>query len=101
MTAAAVTILGLGIVSYMLKAAGPLLLGSRKMPPWFDRVATLSPGPLLAALVLTSAVVADRAFIFDARIAGLGAACVALWRGAGFVTVVIVAALATAAVRAL
>ena len=99
MSAAGWTFLALGLVSYALKAAGPLALGGRKMPPALDRFAALVPGPLLAALVMTSAIVSAGRFDFDARLAGLAAAAVALWRGAGFVVVVIVAAAVTALVR--
>lgn len=101
MSAATWTFLGLGLLSYGLKAAGPLLLGGRPMPPALDRLAALIPGPLLAALVMTSAIVSSGRFVLDARLAGLAVAAVALWRGANFVVVVVVAALATALVRAM
>ena len=101
MSPAVWTFLGLGLVSYAFKAAGPLLVGGRRMPPALDRFASLIPGPLLAALVMTSAIVADGRFVLDARVAGLAAAAIALWRGANFVVVVIVAAVVTAVVRAM
>jgi branched-subunit amino acid transport protein len=78
-----------------------LVLGGRKLPGWLDRIATLVPGALLAALVATSAFADGRSLTLDARAAGLAAAAVALWRGAGFVTVVVVAAVVTALVRAI
>ena len=94
-----VTILALAAISYGLKAAGPLVLGGRQMPPALARLAELVPGPLLAALVLTSAVVDGAGFRFDARLVGLAAAAVALRLRAGFVFVVIVAAMVTALAR--
>lgn len=100
MSAATVTFLVLGLISYALKAAGPLLLGGRAMPPRLSRLAGLIPGPLLGALVLLSAVVEDGGFVFDARLAGLGAAAVALRFRAKFLVTVLVAAFATAVVRA-
>lgn len=101
MSAATWTFLGLGLVTYALKSAGPLLLGGRRMPRSLERFAALIPGPLLAALVMTSAIVTAGKFQFDARLVGLAAAAIALWRGANFVVVVIVAAAATALARAL
>ena len=101
MSRATWTFLGLGLVSYAFKSAGPLLFGGRRMPPAFERFATLIPAPLLAALVMTSAFVASGRFQVDARLAGLVAAAIALWRGADFIVVVVVAAAATALVRML
>jgi uncharacterized membrane protein len=100
-SAAVVTLVGLGIASYLLKSAGPLLLGGRSLPPVVERTAALLPGPLLAALVLTSAVVDGNSFRFDERIGGLVAAAVALRFRMNFVVVVLVAAGTTALLRTL
>jgi branched-subunit amino acid transport protein len=100
-SAATLTFLGLGLVSYLFKAAGPLIIGDRRLPPTVERLATLVPAPLLAALVLTSTVVSAGGFVIDARLAGLAAAALALRFRANFVIVVLVAAGTTAAVRAL
>ena len=92
----------LAAVTYALKATGPLLLGGdRNLPPVIERLALLMPAPLLAALVISSTVVADRAWTVDARLVGLIAAAVALWRRLPFVVVVLIAAAATAATRAI
>ncbi len=99
MSRATWTFLGLGVLSYAFKAAGPLLFGGRRLPPAVERLAALIPGPLLAALVMTSAFVTAGRFQADARIAGLVAASIALWRGASFIVVVLVAAATTALVR--
>jgi uncharacterized membrane protein len=96
------TVLGvLSIGTYLLKSAGPLLLGNRTLPPLFERIINLLPPALLAALVVTAAVASKGRLVADARLVGLAAAIMALQRKAGFVTVVIVAALATAAARKL
>lgn len=101
MSAAVTTVVVLGAVTYGLKAAGPLMLGGRRsVPPSVERLALLLPAPLLAALVATSTVVADGRWVLDARLAGLAAAAVGLWRRLPFVVVVALAALTTAAVRA-
>lgn len=101
MSAATLTFLGLGLVSYLFKAAGPLIMGGHRLPPALEGLAALVPAPLLAALVLTSTVVVSGGFVIDARLAGLAAAAVALRFRANFVIVVLVAAATTAAVRAL
>ena len=100
MSGAATTILALGAITYLLKAAGPLVVAGRSLPPLVERVSSLMPGPLLGALVLTSTLVGGAVFVLDARLAGLAAAAVALRLRAGFVTVVVVAAAVTALIRA-
>jgi branched-subunit amino acid transport protein len=100
MSAAVLTVLGLGLVSYLFKAAGPLLMGGRRLPPAVERLAILVPAPLLAALVLTSSMVVSGGFVIDARLAGLAGAALALRLRANFVIVVLVAAATTAVVRA-
>lgn len=96
-----VVALSLAAGTYALKAAGPVLLGSRRLPEALQRVSVLMPAALLAALVVVSTIGANRAYLFDARLAGLAAAAVALWRRQGFVVVVVSAAAVTAIVRAL
>jgi uncharacterized membrane protein len=87
--------------TYALKSAGPLLLGNRTLPPLVERIINRLPAPLLAALVVTATVASKGRLVADARLLGLAAAILALQRKAGFVTVVIVAALTTAAARKL
>jgi uncharacterized membrane protein len=91
----------LSIGTYLLKSAGPLLLGNRTIPPLFERIINLLPAALLAALVVTAAVASKGRLVADARLVGLAAALVALRGKAGFVTVVVVAALTTALARKL
>jgi len=101
MSTAFVVIAGLGLGTYALKAAGPLLLGGRALPARLDRVAQQLPAALLASLVVVSTVAGDRALELDARIAGVVAAAVALRLRAPFVVVVAVAVATTGVVRAL
>ena len=89
----------LSIGTYALKSAGPLLLGNRTLPPLFERVINRLPAALLAALVVTAAAASKGRLVADARLVGLAAAIIALHRKAGFITVVCVAALVTAAAR--
>jgi branched-subunit amino acid transport protein len=96
------TLVLLAVGTYALKAAGPVVLGGdRELPGWLARVTTLLPAPLLAALVVSSAFVDNRAWVLDARVVGLLVAGLALWRRLPFVVVVFLAAAATAAARAI
>lgn len=100
MSTALVVLLTLAAGTYVLKSAGPLLLGGgRALPAWIDRLALLLPAPLLAALVVTSSVADGRSLVVDARLVGLVAAALALRARAPFVLVVLVAAAATALAR--
>lgn len=101
MSTAAIVIVGLGIGTYALKAAGPLLLGGRRLPERIERVAQQLPAALLASLVVVSTVAADRSLLLDARLAGVLAAGVALRLRAPFIVVVAVAVTVTGGVRAL
>ena len=87
--------------TYLLKSAGPLLLGNRTLPPALERVFNLMPGALLAALVMTAAFARKGHLVLDARAVGLAAAVLALSRKAGFITVVLVAAVCAALARRL
>jgi branched-subunit amino acid transport protein len=96
------TILLLTVATYALKSFGPIVLGGeRSLPPRLTRLADELPAPLLAALVAISTFTSDTGWTLDARMIGLGAAAVGLWRRLPFVAVVIVAALATAVARAI
>lgn len=90
-----------GAATVLLKAAGPVLLGGRDLPPHVDALVVLLAPAVLAALVVTQVVAGDRELVFDARLVGLGAAGVAIALRAPLVVVVAVAAAATAAARAL
>lgn len=94
-------LLGLFAGTYVLKAAGPVLLGGRQLPDRLTRLAGLLPSALLAGLVISSTVASGQTLVVDARLAGMAAAAVALWRGVPFVGVVLLAAVVTAGVRAL
>jgi branched-subunit amino acid transport protein len=96
-----VVIVGSAALVYLLKAAGPLLLGGRELPSWLNRLATLLPAALLSALVGVASAADGKSLSIDPRLAGVIAAAIALWRKAGFIVVVLVAAVATAAARQL
>jgi hypothetical protein len=102
MSSGATTLILLGLGCWLLKATGPVLLGGRPLPGWLNELAARLPGPLLAGLTVVAAIGgANRSIVFDARLIGCLAAALALWRRANFIIVVVVAALATAATRAI
>lgn len=88
-----------GAVTVALKAAGPLLLGDRELPPVVLRALALLAPALLAGLVATSVFDGGRRLVIDARLAGVAAALVAMRLRAPTLAVVVVAAAVTAVVR--
>ena len=91
----------LGVGTYALKAAGPLLIGGRTLPAWMRRLTDLAPAALLAGLVATSTFASSGVLVLDARLAGLLAAALALRMRAPFFVMVVLAAAATALIRTL
>jgi branched-subunit amino acid transport protein len=94
-------VLALALGTYMMKAAGPVALGSRQLPLRVQTVFTLLAVTLLGALIAISTFADGRHLTVDARAAGVAAAAVAISRRAPFVVVVIVAAAVAAVVRAI
>ena len=93
-------VIAVGAGTMAIKAAGPLLLGSRPLPASVQRVVALLAPALLAALVATAALGMGQRLVIDARMIGLGAAALALVLRAPVLLVVVIAA-ATAAVARL
>ena len=87
------------VVCFVIKAAGPVALGDRDLPPWFDRVIRLLAPALLGALVVTSALAEGDRLAIGADTAGVGVAGVAMWRGAPLLVGVAVAVGITAGLR--
>ena len=94
-----VGIVGAGTVA--MKSAGPVLLGGRAMPDRAMSVISLLAPAVLAALIVTQTIGGNHHYVFDARLAGLAAAAIALRFRAPLLVVVILAAAATALARAL
>jgi branched-subunit amino acid transport protein len=100
MSAVWLAVVVVGVATVLLKASGPVLLGGRALPPHVSSLVVLLAPAVLAALVVTQVVGGDRELVFDARLVGLGGACIALALRAPLLVVVVVAAAATAAIRA-
>jgi branched-subunit amino acid transport protein len=94
-------LLGLGAISYALKAAGPVLAGGRSLGPELRRALDLVAVPLLAALILVQTVGDAHRLVVDARMPALAVAAVLVWRRAPFLVVVLAAAGTAALLRAL
>lgn len=85
-----------------IKAAGPITLGGRTLPPTAAAVIGLLAPPLLAALVLVETISdGEGHFQLDARLGGLAAAAAALALRLPTLAVVVAAAATAALLRAL
>jgi branched chain amino acid efflux pump len=96
-------ILVCGLACYLLKLAGLSVPATVLERPLVQRIADLLPIALLAALIAVQVFSTEdgshQTLAIDARLAGLGAAVVALLFRAPFLLVVFVSAAAAAAVR--
>ena len=97
-----VTIGALAIITALIRAAGPVALGGRELPPrLMDVIALLAPA-LLAALVLVETVGTDDGAIeLDARLLAVAAAGGVLVSGRSMLWAVAAAAVTAAAARAI
>lgn len=94
-------ILALALGTYLLKAAGPLLLGGRRLPGGVTRLVALMPPALLAGLVAVQVLARPDSLRPGARLAGVVVAALLAWRRAPFLVVVVAGCGATAMARAL
>jgi uncharacterized membrane protein len=95
-------IAGLAVGTAVIRSAGPVLLGGRALHPRALRVIALLAPAVLAALVVTQAFGEDGELVWDgARLAGLGAAGVALALRGNLLVAVAVAGATAALVRVL
>jgi branched chain amino acid efflux pump len=95
----AVGVVGAGTIA--LKGLGPALLGTRRLPERVADLAVLLAPTLLGALVVTQTLGSSDGLDVDARLVGVGAAAIALALRAPLIVVVVLAAVVTAATRAL
>jgi branched-subunit amino acid transport protein len=94
-------VFGLAAGAYACKLLGFFALGRRPLPHVVERCLALIPAALISALVVKDTFTSGQSLVIDPRVAGVAAATVAVWRRAPFVVVIVVAAAATAGVRAL
>ena len=60
--------------TYVLKSAGPLVLGGRRLPSSLQTLVDLLPAALLASLTLVSTFSDGEQLVMDARVVGLAVA---------------------------
>jgi hypothetical protein len=99
MTDVWVTIALLTIGTVAIKAAGPVALGGRDLPPRLSGVVARLAPALLSALVVVETFGRDKALGIDESAAGLLAAAAALAAKLPIVAVVVIAAAVTAGLR--
>ncbi|MDP8957848.1 MAG: AzlD domain-containing protein [Actinomycetota bacterium] len=92
-------VVGLGAVTILLKAAGPLLVRDHRLSPRLLGVLRMLAPALLAALVVTQGFTAQGELSVDGRAVGLLAAAGALLLRLPPLAVILSAAAATALVR--
>lgn len=94
-------VLVLAVGTYAMRLAGPVLADRLSVPDRVQRLFGLAATALLAALIATAALTEGTGFAGWARPAGVLVGAVAAWRRAPFILVVLLAAVTTAALRAL
>jgi branched chain amino acid efflux pump len=97
----AAVILGCAVVTFAIKAAGPVALGGRPLPERFTGVIALLAPALLAALVVTHTLADGEELAVGANTAGVVAGGLVAWRTGSIIGCVVVAAGVTAVLRAL
>ncbi len=100
MTTLWATIVAVALASAAIKAAGPVLVGGRELPPRAVGVVALLAPALLSALVITETFGEDQHLVLDERAIGVAVAAVALALRAHVLLAVALAAASTALVRA-
>jgi len=95
-----VTIVAVALASATIKAAGPVLVGGRELPPRAGAVIALLAPALLAALVVTETFGEDGQLVLDERAFGVAVGAIAVALRAPVVVAVGLAAATTALVRA-
>jgi uncharacterized membrane protein len=95
-----ISIVAVALASAAIKAAGPVLVGGRKLPPRAVSIIAMLAPALLAALVVTQTFGEDQHLVLDERAIGVGVAGIALSLRAPVLVAVALAAVTTALVRA-
>ena len=101
MTDVWVVVVVVAVATMAFKAAGPVVLGTRPLPPRVRGVVDLLAPVMLTALVVTQTFGGDETVAVDARMPGVLAGAVAVWRGLHLIPAMVIAAVVTALVRQL
>lgn len=95
-----IVVTAVGVATILFKAAGPLLLAQRPLGPRVQSIVDLLAPVMLTALVVTQTVGGDQEIVLDARVPGVAAAAVAVWRGVPVIVAMVIAGLVTGLLRA-
>jgi branched chain amino acid efflux pump len=99
MSDAWIVVAAVGVVTVAFKAAGPVAIGRRELPPRIQSIVELLAPVMLVALVVTQTFGGDQEITVDVRVAGVGAAALALALRAHVIVAMAIAALVTALLR--
>lgn len=99
MSDAWIVVILVGAATIAFKAAGPVLIGRRPLPPNVESVVDLLAPVMLVALVVTQTFGGDEEIAVDPRVAGVGAALVAILLRAHVIVAMAIAAAVTALLR--
>ncbi|MDQ3793995.1 MAG: AzlD domain-containing protein, partial [Actinomycetota bacterium] len=99
MTTLWITIVAVALASAAIKAAGPVLVGGRDLPPQAVAIIALLAPTLLAALVVTETFGEDQHLVLDERAMGITVAAMALLLRAPVLLALGLAVVATALAR--
>ncbi len=100
MTTLWITIVVVALANAVIKAAGPVLVGGRELPPRAVAVIALLAPALLAALVVTETFGEDGHLVLEERAIGVAVAAAALALRAPMLLAIALAAATTALIRA-
>ncbi|MDQ6805895.1 MAG: AzlD domain-containing protein [Actinomycetota bacterium] len=101
MSTAWALVAGCAVVTFAIKAAGPIALGGRELPSWFASIVGLMAPALLAALVATHSLATGHRLGVGAATAGVLVSAPVMWRTRSIAWCVISAAVTAALLRAL
>ena len=99
MSDAWIVVVLVGVATIAFKAAGPVLVGRRELPPRLQGCVELLAPVMLTALVVTQTFASDEEIQVDARIFGVGAAAVAIALRAPIIVAMAIAGVVTALLR--
>jgi branched-subunit amino acid transport protein len=88
-----------GVATMLSKAAGPVFLGRRRLPGRVEGVVALLAPVMLTALVVTQTFASDGTLTVDARVPGVAAGALAVWRRVPLILAMAIGAAVTAVVR--
>jgi branched chain amino acid efflux pump len=95
------TVVVVGVTTMLFKAAGPVVLGKRALPPRMRGVVDLLAPVMLTALVVSQTFASGEAIAVDARVPGVLVGGVAVLRGLPLVPAMALGAAVSATLRLL